>query len=339
MDHSSASTKSAEGSSTRPPSAASSSPTQSNTNMCNAGNTTTSTRRRLRRNRGSESQFPGKLYDMLEYVEQNDLQSAISWVKGGKAFMVHDPEKLVEILPMFFGQTKYRSFRRQINMWNFHRILEGHDRGVFIHPFFVRDDKKMLSHMSRHTVAPPPPPNDVLDNPFRCEEWRIHSLRLQEPLTFGNRHDVAVMDRTPIHPQMMMSPVHCRRIESMWPSSSMYHYDMRDHKIQFYEPSSIILTESPILSSAENKLPGINLLDLKNGDLLTFTGRQFYFIDCQHEELEKKSMSDQRSSASSSISSQRSKSMMQPFVNDAPMIVADALLEPISPRTIETIFD
>jgi hypothetical protein len=71
--------------------------------------------------------------------------------------MVHDPERLLEILPIFFGQTKYRSFQRQLNMWHFERILDGPYKGAFVHPFFVRGNKSSCARMSRHI-----PPNQVL---------------------------------------------------------------------------------------------------------------------------------------------------------------------------------
>jgi hypothetical protein len=98
---------------------------------------------------GSVCHFPGKLQDMMEYVEANGLESAISWMLHGRGFQINDPEKLLCILPLFFGQTKYRSFRRQLNMWHFERIQDGPNKGVFIHPYFVKDNKALCSYMSR----------------------------------------------------------------------------------------------------------------------------------------------------------------------------------------------
>jgi len=99
---------------------------------------------------GSETQFPGKLHDMLVYCERQGLGSIVSWIRGGLAFTVYDPEKLVSLLPVFFGQTKYRSFQRQLNMWHFERILDGPDKGSFFHPYFQKANKKLCSRMSRH---------------------------------------------------------------------------------------------------------------------------------------------------------------------------------------------
>lgn len=60
---------------------------------------------------GSETQFPGKLHKMMDYVEREGLESAIAWVMDGRAIEIRSPDKLVEILPLFFAQTKYRYVR------------------------------------------------------------------------------------------------------------------------------------------------------------------------------------------------------------------------------------
>ena len=66
--------------------------------------------------RGSAStQFPGKLHELVTYCEREGLEDIITWVQNGKAIMVHDPERLLKLIPRFgFSQTKYRSFQRQM---------------------------------------------------------------------------------------------------------------------------------------------------------------------------------------------------------------------------------
>jgi hypothetical protein len=56
------------------------------------------------------------LHDLLTYAQQNGLDDVLSWVHNGSAFMVHDQQQLLKILPIFFGQTKFRSFQRQLNV-------------------------------------------------------------------------------------------------------------------------------------------------------------------------------------------------------------------------------
>lgn len=91
----------------------------------------------------------------MEYVEENRIEHVISWVLQGRGFVVHDPDGLVELLPLFFSQTKYRSFRRQLNMWHFERIEKGPSKGAFIHPYFVRGNRELCYSMSRHILLKP----------------------------------------------------------------------------------------------------------------------------------------------------------------------------------------
>ncbi|KAG7349271.1 HSF-type DNA-binding protein [Nitzschia inconspicua] len=329
---------------------------------------TTGTRRRLRRNRGgSESQFPGKLYDLLEYVSENDLESAICWARNGTAIMVHDPDKLVEILPKFFGQTKYRSFRRQLNMWHFHRIMEGPYRGAFMHPCFIRGNKQLLTYMSRHvyaaTASPTTPShtNFTSSDPGRSfEEWQSQQQQQnhQPPLAMqGIMHPF--LQHHLHHPQSVARGTSCDNVllSSLDPqlSSMEYSYDVApqshssiDERIKF-EPSAICLTESPVQSST-NKFKGFSIDHLNDGDPISFAGRRFHYVD--YSSPQKKSAEEQVAKAqgkpfavgqrNSSSPSHREEhvglNVMDAFANDAPMIVSDALLEPITSEIIDSIF-
>jgi hypothetical protein len=281
---------------------------------------TTSSRRKIRRrNRGgSETQFPGKLYDMLTYAEENQFDAVVSWIRGGRAFMVHDPEKLVELLPMFFGQTKYRSFRRQLNMWHFQRILEGPDRGAFMHPCFIRSNKPLCSYMSRHVFAPPPAPINLEDH-SRYEEWRLESLKLDEPLAFAGLN-------LPSAIKIASDPKMNDKIDCF-----------KDFEI--LEPSFIRLTESPVISSSLETLPRISIAGLSDGDPLSFSGRQFHFLDDGSSHRSDKKLSSIPSSKErQEISDNRAVFELDTFWYDAPMIVSDALLEPIDPEIFDSLF-
>mmetsp|Transcript_1618 Transcript_1618/g.3353 ORF Transcript_1618/g.3353 Transcript_1618/m.3353 type:complete len:152 (+) Transcript_1618:107-562(+) len=55
--------------------------------------------------------FPFKLYNMLEYACDSEFGSCISWTADGSAFIIHDKDVMMDnIAPMFFNQTKFRSF-------------------------------------------------------------------------------------------------------------------------------------------------------------------------------------------------------------------------------------
>ena len=55
--------------------------------------------------------FPFRLYDMLEYMSKSEHRSAIRWTHNGLAFVIIQQDVIVEhVLPIFFNQTKFRSF-------------------------------------------------------------------------------------------------------------------------------------------------------------------------------------------------------------------------------------
>lgn len=149
--------------------------------MCNVN-----TLRRKPIRGGSQAQFPGKLHDMLTYVEDQGLESIISWTRQGRSFMVHNPDTLVQILPIFFEQTKYRSFRRQLNMWHFERILDGPNKGGFSHPFFIKGNKPLCAHMSREAKPtlrhPNPLPPSLFETPSSSQIELPLKIRSKESL-------------------------------------------------------------------------------------------------------------------------------------------------------------
>jgi hypothetical protein len=98
---------------------------------------------------GSEKQFPGKLHDMLDHLEKEAFDDTVSWTEDGRGFTVNDSRKLLEIIPLFFGHNKYRSFQRQLNFWSFQRILKGPNKGALMHPYFIRGRKDLCKMISR----------------------------------------------------------------------------------------------------------------------------------------------------------------------------------------------
>eukprot|EP00984_Skeletonema_dohrnii_P024394 scaffold13505_cov81-Skeletonema_dohrnii-CCMP3373.AAC.4 len=94
--------------------------------------------------------FPFKLYNMLEYACDSEFSSSVSWTADGSAFIVHDQEVMMDNLaPMFFNQTKFRSFTRQLNIWGFVRtvILDG-----WRHNNFLRGRPHLLNEIERTQV-------------------------------------------------------------------------------------------------------------------------------------------------------------------------------------------
>ena len=94
--------------------------------------------------------FPVKLYMMLENAQPRGYQDIVSWVQDGTAFKVHDHDRFVaHVMPLYFNQSKYESFRRQLNLYRFHRVAKGKDRGIVSHPLLRAGAKSKCRNIQR----------------------------------------------------------------------------------------------------------------------------------------------------------------------------------------------
>ena len=102
---------------------------------------------------GVTKAFPLKLHDMIDSVEAEGHSSIVSWQSHGRCFVVHEPKRFAEIvMPKYFKQTKFASFQRQLNLYNFERFNNGRDKGGYYHKLFVRGKRQLCAHMSRIKV-------------------------------------------------------------------------------------------------------------------------------------------------------------------------------------------
>jgi len=103
--------------------------------------------------RRTKSEFPIKLYAMLELAELLfKFSRAVRWLPHGRAFRILNKTKfLKEVVPVFFNQTKIRSFNRQLHLWGFRRIGRGPDQ-VWYHDNFLRGAPESMQNMIRTKI-------------------------------------------------------------------------------------------------------------------------------------------------------------------------------------------
>ncbi len=89
----------------------------------------------------------------MEVLDRGDMDSIITWLPHGRAFIVRHSQKLKEIvLPRFFKQSKFMSFTRQLNLWGFKRITKGTDAGAYYHELFLRGRPLLSTLMRRQKI-------------------------------------------------------------------------------------------------------------------------------------------------------------------------------------------
>eukprot|EP00984_Skeletonema_dohrnii_P032171 scaffold25734_cov120-Skeletonema_dohrnii-CCMP3373.AAC.1 len=135
----------------------------------------------------TKSEFPIKVYAMLELADNIfEFAQAVTWLPHGRAFKIHDKVKFMnKVVPVFFNQTKIRSFNRQLYMWGFRRIGRGDDQ-VWYNENFLRGKPEDMKHMVRTKIKG----NTAVSN----EDVRVPNFDDLPPLPVCDRRPTAILD-------------------------------------------------------------------------------------------------------------------------------------------------
>ena len=103
----------------------------------------------ISKKRKQTGSFPQKLHTLLDDADEQGFQHIVSWLPDGKGFRVHDETYILPFLKIYFNQTKFKSFLRQLQHYGFERIYKGPKKGVCSHKDFVRGQRKLCLFMVR----------------------------------------------------------------------------------------------------------------------------------------------------------------------------------------------
>ena len=77
----------------------------------------------------------------------------IGFLPHGRAFCIHDPHKFVsDIMPKYFRMSRFSSFQRQLNLYDFERVTDGIDKGAYYHELFLRGRPALSLQMRRTKI-------------------------------------------------------------------------------------------------------------------------------------------------------------------------------------------
>ena len=126
---------------------------------------------------------------MLEQIEKNegaicqnlqDVKFIISWQHHGRCFKVRDIKAFEnEVLPHFFPQQrKYASFRRQLSIYGFKRLLKtGSDQNGYYHEMFLRGKLYLCRSIPRVVKK-----QNAFDNSNLQDEPDLSKMKPMPPL-------------------------------------------------------------------------------------------------------------------------------------------------------------
>jgi len=139
--------------------------------------------------------FPQRLMSVLADEANNE---AICWLPHGRAFIIRNRNLFAEkVMPRFFPRkSKYSSFTRKLNRWNFTRVSSGPELGAYYHEFFLRDQPHLAAQMfcknarTKIAMASPEPEPTALHQQFKAQ-----AATPVEPSRLDPSH--ILMDNTP----------------------------------------------------------------------------------------------------------------------------------------------
>ena len=104
--------------------------------------------------KGRTGTFPQKLHMMLSDLENEEGGRDIaSWLPHGRAFAIHKPKEFVKsIMPKYFRMSRFSSFQRQLNLYEFQRITEGPDKGAYFHELFLHGRPMLCTQIKRNKI-------------------------------------------------------------------------------------------------------------------------------------------------------------------------------------------
>jgi len=139
--------------------------------------------------------FPQRLMSVLADEANNE---AICWLPHGRAFIIRNRNLFAEkVMPRFFPRkSKYSSFTRKLNRWNFTRVSSGPELGAYYHEFFLRDQPHLAAQMfcknarTKIAMASPEPEPTALH-----QQLKAQAATPVEPSRLDPSH--ILMDNTP----------------------------------------------------------------------------------------------------------------------------------------------
>lgn len=99
-----------------------------------------------------KDRFPVKLHRMIYEARQAGKESIVSFLPHGRAFAIRDKDRFVrDVLPHYFPGCQLPSFQKQLNLYGFHKITVGKDKGDlnYFHADFLRGRPALSEKIQR----------------------------------------------------------------------------------------------------------------------------------------------------------------------------------------------
>ena len=94
--------------------------------------------------------IPGFLTKTYEIFTSPEYRYCCDWGRNGSTIVVTKIEEFSkQVLPKYFKHSNFQSFVRQLNMYDFHKLVQDPNNGEFAHQHFLKDHPEKLSLIRR----------------------------------------------------------------------------------------------------------------------------------------------------------------------------------------------
>lgn len=139
--------------------------------------------RKPARRKGRVGKFPQKLHRLLNDLMQRGRTDIASFLPHGRAFAIHNSSEFAkEVMPQYFRMSRFSSFQRQLNLYDFQRIAEGPNKGSYYHEFFVQGQPDISNYMKRNKIKGNMRCTTSAEQPRNSNTGMIQSESLLSPL-------------------------------------------------------------------------------------------------------------------------------------------------------------
>ncbi|CAM9342052.1 unnamed protein product, partial [Ectocarpus sp. 12 AP-2014] len=103
------------------------------------------------KSRGNVAGFLVKAYQIFDTPAWSDV---CGWGEGGNTVVIRKQVEFAKhILPLFFNHSNLQSFVRQLNMYNFRKVMQDPSSGEFKHDLFRKGNEHLLHKIKRKQSA------------------------------------------------------------------------------------------------------------------------------------------------------------------------------------------